>query len=72
VARVVSASPGIATLLNSVEKDAMAAKSWLRHASVITTQKHYIKEVPEITRKAMEKIETLCTNRAASETSRPS
>ena len=55
---------GIATLVNAVEKDAMAAKGLLRHASVSTTQKHYIKEVPEITLKAMEKVETLCTSRA--------
>ena len=63
---------GIATLVNAVEKDAMAAKGLLRHASVTTTQKHYIKEVPEITQKAMEKVETLCTNRANTETSKPS
>jgi len=63
---------GIATLVNPVEKDAMAAKGLLRHTSVIITQKHYIKEVPETTRKAMEKIETLCTHRATAETSRPS
>jgi|SRR5467141_971433 len=54
---------GIATLVNAVEKDAMAAKGLLRHASVTTTRKHYIKEVPEVTLKAMEKVETLCTNR---------
>jgi hypothetical protein len=45
----------------------MAAKGLLRHASVTTTQKHYIKEVPEITQKAMEKVETLCTNRATTQ-----
>jgi integrase len=58
---------GIATLVSSVEKDAMAAKGLLRHASVVTTQKHYIKEVPEITQKAMEKVEVLCTNRATTQ-----
>jgi hypothetical protein len=58
---------GIATLVSSVEKDAMAAKGLLRHASVTTTQRHYIKEVPEITQKAMEKVETLCTNRATTQ-----
>jgi integrase len=63
---------GFATLVNAVEKDAMAAKGLLRHASVVTTQKHYIKEVPEITRKAMEKIEALCTDHATAATSRPS
>jgi integrase len=62
---------GIATLLNSVEKDAMAAKGLLRHASVTTTQKHYIKEVPEVTLKAMEKIEALCTNCATIVASKP-
>lgn len=62
---------GIATLVNAVEKDAMAAKGLLRRASVTTTQKHYIKEVPEITQKAMEKVETLCTNRATTEARKP-
>ena len=51
---------GIATLLNSIEKDQMAAKGLLRHTSVITTQKHYIKEVPATTLAAMKKIEALC------------
>ena len=55
---------GIATLLNSVEKDPMAAKGLLRHTSVITTQKHYIKEVPATTLAAMQKIEVLCNQLA--------
>ena len=46
-------------------------KGLLRHASVTTTQKHYIKEVPEITQKAMEKVETLCTNRATVQATGP-
>jgi hypothetical protein len=62
---------GIATLVSAVEKDAMAAKGLLLHASVTTTQKHYIKEVPEVTLKAMEKVETLCTNRATTVAGRP-
>ena len=62
---------GIATLVNAVEKDAMAAKGLLRHASVTTTQKHYIKEVPAITLSAMEKVETLCTDRATAPANRP-
>lgn len=62
---------GIATLVNSVEKDAMAAKGLLRHASVTTTQRHYIKEVPEVTLKAMEKIEALCTHRATEAAGKP-
>jgi nucleoside-diphosphate-sugar epimerase len=63
------ASDGIATLVNTVGKDAMAAKGLLGHASVTTTERHYIKEVPEVTLKAMEKIEALCTNRATTEAS---
>jgi hypothetical protein len=58
---------GIATLVNSVKKDAMAAKGLLRHASVTTTQNHYIKEVPELTLKSLEKVEALCTDRATAE-----
>lgn len=57
----------IATLVNSVKKDAMAANGLLRHASVTTAQKHYIKEVPELTLKSMEKVEALCTDRATAE-----
>jgi hypothetical protein len=35
---------GIATTVHNLEKTRMAAKGLLRHSSVITTQKHYIKE----------------------------
>ena len=49
-------------MLNSVEKDPMAAKGLLRHSSVATTQKHYIKEVPAVTLAAMQKIELLCND----------
>jgi hypothetical protein len=62
---------GIATIVNAVEKDAMAAKGLLRHSSVTTTQKHYIKEVPEVTLRAMEKVETLCTDCATPAANRP-
>jgi hypothetical protein len=55
---------GIATLLSSIEKDPLAAKGLLRHASVTTTLEHYIKEVPEITLEAMNKIESLCNQSA--------
>jgi hypothetical protein len=34
---------GIATMVHNIEKDPMAAKGLLRHASVITTQGHYIR-----------------------------
>ena len=55
---------GIATLVSSVEKDPMAAKGLLRHSSVATTQKHYIKEVPAVTLAAMQKVEQLCSDSA--------
>ena len=55
---------GIATLVSSIEKDPLAAKGLLRHSRVTTTLEHYIKEVPEITQKAMNKIETLCNQSA--------
>lgn len=63
---------GIATLLRSVEKDSMAAKGLLRHSSVATTERHYIKDVPEITQNAMKKVEALCTERATTPAVRPS
>jgi hypothetical protein len=37
----------------------MAAKGLLRHASVNTTLTHYIKDVPEMTEKAMSLVEEL-------------
>lgn len=55
---------GIATLVSSIEKDPLAAKGLLRHSSVATTLEHYIKEVPEITLKALIKVESLCNQGA--------
>lgn len=63
---------GIATLLSAVEKDPMAAKGLLRHASVTTTLEHYVKEVPEITLNAMKHIEALCNQHATGTLRRPS
>jgi len=57
-------SRGIATLVSSIEKDPLAAKGLLRHSSGATTLEHYIKEVPEITKKALLKVEALCNHRA--------
>jgi hypothetical protein len=62
---------GIATLVSSVEKDAMAAKGLLRHASVTTTQKHFIKEIPEITLRAMEKVGMLFNKCSTVGTAKP-
>jgi integrase len=63
---------GIATMVHNVEKDPMAAKGLLRHSSVITTQKHYIKEVPQTTLNAMKKVEALCNHRATLGDTQPS
>jgi integrase len=63
---------GIATTVHNLEKDPMAAKGLLRHSSVLTTQKHYIKEVPETTLSAMRKVEALCNVRAKNPQARPS
>lgn len=63
---------GIATTLHSIEKDPMAAKGLLRHSSVLTTQMHYIKEVPETTLNAMKKVEALCNECANAVHAEPS
>ena len=50
---------GIATQLNTITHDPMAAKGLLRHSSVNTTLIHYIKEVPEVTANGMAQVEQL-------------
>jgi integrase len=45
----------VADLSNS-----LAAKGLLRHSSVSTTERHYIKDVPESTLQAMKQLEALC------------
>jgi integrase len=55
---------GIATLVATLERDALAAKGLLRHANANTTLAHYIKRVPEITIRAMQKVEDLCNQYA--------
>jgi integrase len=49
---------GIATATASVETP-VAAKSLLRHTSVLTTAQHYLKSVPQDARRAIEKIDAL-------------
>ena len=49
---------GAATLAASVES-AMAAKGLLRHANLSTTTRNYIRDVPEETLRAMEKVDAL-------------
>lgn len=48
---------GIATALTSTSRDPLASKGLLRHSSLATTQRHYIKDVPENTVSAMNRLE---------------
>ena len=50
---------GVATAVTALSKDPHAAKGLLRHANVSTTERHYIKDVPENTREAMKQLEML-------------
>lgn len=50
---------GVATTLASLSRDPLASKGLLRHSSLATTQKHYIKDVPENTLAAMNRLEQL-------------
>jgi integrase len=50
---------GIATTLTSTCHDPLASKGLLRHSSLATTQRHYIKDVPENTISAMNRLEKL-------------
>ncbi len=50
---------GVATTIKSMSKDSLAAKGLLRHSSVTTTERHYIKDVPENTLRAMNQLEKL-------------
>jgi len=50
---------GVATAVADLS-NSLAAKGLLRHSSVSTTERHYIKDVPESTLQAMKQLETLC------------
>lgn len=56
----------VADLSNS-----LAAKGLLRHSSVSTTERQYIKDVPESTLHAMRLLETLCNPRATTGEAKP-
>jgi integrase len=62
---------GVATAISALSKDSLAAKGLLRHSSVSTTQRHYIKDVPETTLEAMKLLETLCNDSAKEGNGRP-
>jgi integrase len=63
---------GVATAITGLSRDSHAAKGLLRHSSVSTTERHYIKDVPENTFQAMKQLEALCGVLGASEGSKPS
>jgi hypothetical protein len=46
-------------LKDDSQQDSLAAKGLLRHSSVTTTERHYIKDVPENTLRAMNQLEKL-------------
>jgi hypothetical protein len=48
---------GIGTHITATSRDPLAAKGMLRHENVATTEAHYIKDVPENTRSAMQGVE---------------
>jgi hypothetical protein len=50
----------------------MAAKGLLRHASITTALEHYVKDMPEVTLRAMTKVEALCNQYATTSPGRPS
>ena len=58
---------GVATTLRGLTKDSLAAKGLLRHSNVSTTDRHYIKDVPETTLKAMNLMEALFTECSTTE-----
>jgi hypothetical protein len=51
---------GVATTLTSLQRDSgQSSMGLLRHTSLATTQRHYIKDVPENTLQAMIQLEAL-------------
>ncbi|HXN52168.1 MAG TPA: tyrosine-type recombinase/integrase [Candidatus Acidoferrum sp.] len=63
---------GVATAIAGLSKDPLAAKGLLRHASLATTDRHYLKNVPENTLAAMNQLEELCNSRAIVQAAKPS
>jgi len=61
---------GVATAVADLS-NSLAAKGLLRHSSVSTTERHYIKDVPESTLNAMKLLETLCNPSATEDEAKP-
>ena len=51
---------GVGTIVTALSSNSLAAKGLLRHSSVSTTERHYIKDIPENTLEAMKRLEALC------------
>lgn len=62
---------GVSTTVRALSKDSLASKGLLRHSSVSTTERHYIKDVPENTLAAMKQLESLCNIRATEGNAKP-
>jgi len=62
----------VGTAMTALPKDSLAAKELLRHSSVSTTERHYIKDVLENTLQAMKQLEALCNNCATEKGTKPS
>jgi hypothetical protein len=50
---------GVSTTIAGLSKDVLASKGLLRHSSLTTTMTHYIKDVPENTLSALNRLEQL-------------
>jgi integrase len=61
---------GVATAIADLS-DSLAAKGLLRHSSLSTTERHYIKDVPESTLEAMKLLEALCNECAIERQAKP-
>ena len=62
---------GVATAVADLS-GSLAAKGLLRHSNVSTTERHYIKDVPESTLEAMKLLEALCNECANPGQAKPS
>ena len=62
---------GVATALAGLTRDGMASKGLLRHTNLATTTRHYVKDVPENTLAAMDRLENLFNPCATGANERP-
>jgi hypothetical protein len=62
---------GVATTLAGLTRDGMASKGLLRHTNLATTTRHYVKDVPENTLAAMNRLETLFNRCSPADAAKP-